>query len=82
MNFEQGLNHIERIMKRAKEDEMVKSAWDMWLGHYNNPFIKKKIPWNKFVSQIKKPMSEESKLSKEDIIAKAEEIKKIHLKRR
>ena len=69
-------------MKKSSEELLIKNAWDIWLGHINNPFVEKKMSWDKFINEIKKPNTKEDSLTAEEIIAKAEDIKNKHLKNR
>lgn len=80
MDYQQGVDLVDSAIKIAAEEQLVKSAWEIWVGHINNPFAEKKVPWEKFINEVRKPKNNVSKLSAEEIIAKAERIKNKHLK--
>lgn len=79
MNYQRGLYFVEKVVEKAADEELVAHAWDMWIGHINNPFVEKKITWEKFISEIKKPRKDSPRISKEEIIAQAEIIRKKHM---
>lgn len=82
MDYQQGIDFVDEVIKKAVEELLVEKAWQIWVGHISNPFAEKKIPWERFINDIKKPKPIESKLTAEEIIAKAEDIKNRHLKNR
>ncbi len=79
MDYLEGIEFFQKIKELSIEEQIENHAWEIWVGHINNPFVEKKVPWDKFIGEIKEPKEKSNTLSKEEIISQCEAIKERHM---
>lgn len=80
MSYLDGYNFICETMTLATKEEILQKTWERWLNIDGNPFIKDKPSWEEYQKQttqrLKSIPKKEDDKSVDDILAKAERIKK------
>lgn len=74
LDFKTGIKLFVEACEKIQEQK----AWDMWLMLYPNMDKKNFIPFSKFYKKTTTPDKPNKHLTKEEIIAQAENIKQIH----
>jgi glycerol-3-phosphate O-acyltransferase len=74
LNWDTGAELIIKALKKTEEDK----AWDMWLTLYPNMDKKTFIPFSDFFKQSTTKQVAKTPQTKDEILAKAEELRLAH----
>ena len=67
------------LIHKAREKEQEEKVWDMWISLYPNMDKKSFMPFSEFhKKQVTPIITDNKKLTKEEITEKAEEIRRLH----
>lgn len=67
-----------KLINKALEKQTEQRDWDMWISIYPNMDKKSFIPFEKFRGKKQNLIKKENNLTKNEIIERAEEIRKLH----
>lgn len=72
--WEDGINLINKAIEKRNEQR----DWEMWISVYPDMDKKTFVPFEKFRGKKQTPGKPKKELTKAEIIAQAEEIRKLH----
>lgn len=64
------------LIRQALEKEVEEKAWGFWVTLFPHMEPEKRIPFERFMDEIKRKQQPQTMMSKEEIIRRAEAIRK------